>query len=209
MLALHPVPQQRHLLRIAAPVPSRLLVTSRPARCITPASGGACSRVCGIRSCRTTPHRPAVARRLVSFSVSFTGVHRRPPPSVREHRRRSRTVANLSEHISAVLESVLGATPQEFESPILRHLRGGQLLPHDCRHSPISPGLRPMSRRRRHARLRRASLSPLADGMPEPCLAGERRPARTSRTGRQAGAGSSRPARWPGSRPSEEHQTRW
>jgi hypothetical protein len=122
LLALHPVLQQRRLLRIAAPVPSRLLVTSRPARCIRPASGGACSRVCGIRSCRTTPHRPAVARRLTHFSVSFTGVHRRPPPSVREHRRRSRTVANLSEHISAVLESVLGASPQEFESLILRQL---------------------------------------------------------------------------------------
>jgi hypothetical protein len=30
-------------------------------------------------------------------------------------------VADLGERRSALLESVLGATPQEFESPILRH----------------------------------------------------------------------------------------
>jgi hypothetical protein len=35
--------------------------------------------------------------------------------------RRSRTFASGREHWRAVLESVLGATPQEFESLILRH----------------------------------------------------------------------------------------
>jgi hypothetical protein len=37
------------------------------------------------------------------------------------HRRRSRTVENSGERTSAVLEGVLVAAPQEFESLILRH----------------------------------------------------------------------------------------
>jgi hypothetical protein len=50
------------------------------------------------------------------------------PPSGTVHQcslgwclRSSRTVADAGERWSALLESVLGATPQEFESPILRH----------------------------------------------------------------------------------------
>jgi len=45
-------------------------------------------------------------------------VHRRPPGSCS---RSSRTVADAGEHRPTLLESVLGATPQEFEPPILRH----------------------------------------------------------------------------------------
>jgi hypothetical protein len=52
-----------------------------------------------------------------SHSPPSGTVHRRPP---RLCSRRSRTVAAIGERRSALLESVLGATPQEFESPILR-----------------------------------------------------------------------------------------
>jgi hypothetical protein len=51
------------------------------------------------------------------------------PPSATVHRcslrscsRSWRTAADAGERHATVLESVLGATPQEFESPILRHL---------------------------------------------------------------------------------------
>jgi hypothetical protein len=51
------------------------------------------------------------------------------PPSATVHRcslrscsRSWRTAADAGERRATVLESVLGATPQEFESPILRHL---------------------------------------------------------------------------------------
>ena len=60
--------------------------------------------------------------RLVSNVVSFAWVRGRPPRPIRHGRPRSRTVVNPGERGSALLESVLGATPQEFESPILRHL---------------------------------------------------------------------------------------
>jgi hypothetical protein len=53
-----------------------------------------------------------------AHSLPAATVHRRPRAT---HRPRSRTMAALSERGLAVLESVLGATPQEFESPILRH----------------------------------------------------------------------------------------
>ena len=52
-----------------------------------------------------------------SVAGSFTRVRRRPPDA---HPHRPRTLATSSERRPAVLESVLGATPQEFESPILR-----------------------------------------------------------------------------------------
>jgi hypothetical protein len=57
---------------------------------------------------------------LVSNVVSFTPVPHLSlqPPGTTPHR--SRTSAATGEHRSALLESVLGATPQEFESPILR-----------------------------------------------------------------------------------------
>ena len=60
--------------------------------------------------------------RLVSNVVSFAWVRGRPPRPIRHGRPRSRTVVNPGERGSALLESVLGATPQEFESPILHHL---------------------------------------------------------------------------------------
>ena len=50
-------------------------------------------------------------------------VHRRPPTT---HLSSSRTVADPGERWAALLESVLGATPQEFESPILRHADQGK-----------------------------------------------------------------------------------
>ena len=58
---------------------------------------------------------------LVSVSVSFTPsgtVHRCSPRSCL---RSSRTVADAGERGPALLESVLGASPREFESRILRH----------------------------------------------------------------------------------------
>jgi hypothetical protein len=60
--------------------------------------------------------------RLVSNVVSFVWVRRRPPRPIRHNQLRSRTVADLGERWSALLESVLGATPREFESRILRHV---------------------------------------------------------------------------------------
>jgi hypothetical protein len=57
---------------------------------------------------------------LVSVLVSFTPVRRRSPASACSCSRRPRTVVNAGERRAALLESVLGATPQEFESPILR-----------------------------------------------------------------------------------------
>jgi len=57
---------------------------------------------------------------LVSVLVSFTPVRRRSLASACSCSRRPRTVVNAGERRAALLESVLGATPQEFESPILR-----------------------------------------------------------------------------------------
>ena len=55
---------------------------------------------------------------FVSHSPPSGAVHMCPPSG---HRGWSRTVADRRERWSAVLESVLGATPREFESRILRH----------------------------------------------------------------------------------------
>src|SRR5215470_6311353 len=52
---------------------------------------------------------------------SFLHVRGRSPVVTRSCSRGSRTVADAGERHATVLESVLGATPQEFESPILRH----------------------------------------------------------------------------------------
>ena len=54
----------------------------------------------------------------VSNLVSFTGVQRRPAPTAFTATCRSRTVVDLAGRTAADLESVLGATPQEFESLI-------------------------------------------------------------------------------------------
>ena len=59
--------------------------------------------------------------RLVSNMVSFAWVRGRPPRPIRHGQPRSRTAADAGERWSALLESVLGATPREFESRILRH----------------------------------------------------------------------------------------
>jgi hypothetical protein len=68
----------------------------------------------------TTPQgAPGLLSQFLSHSPLTATVHRRPP---RSRSGRSRTVADIGERWPALLESVLGATPQEFESPILRHL---------------------------------------------------------------------------------------
>jgi hypothetical protein len=66
---------------------------------------------------------------VVSVLVSFTPVRRRSPVVTGSGLRSSRTVADAGERRSALLESVLGATPQEFESPILRHADQGKHRP--------------------------------------------------------------------------------
>jgi len=59
---------------------------------------------------------------LVSNVVSFAWVRGYPLSPTRHSQASSRTMVNSGERRAALLESVLGATPQEFESPILRHL---------------------------------------------------------------------------------------
>ena len=60
--------------------------------------------------------------RLVSNVVSFAWVRGCPPRPIRHGQPSSRTVADAGERWPTLLESVLGATPREFESRILRHL---------------------------------------------------------------------------------------
>ncbi len=86
-----------------------------------------------------------------SHSPQSGTVHRRPRAA---HPRRSRTSAATGERRSALLESVLGATPREFESRILRHadLRrcehgaGGQYPPGVLARSQIWSQLRASAR---------------------------------------------------------------
>ncbi len=59
--------------------------------------------------------------RKVSFVVSFACVRWGPPTPTANLGRRSRTVPAWREYRDAHLESVLGETPREFESRILRH----------------------------------------------------------------------------------------
>ena len=73
------------------------------------------------RLSRHTPGQLALARAWAQFwshSSPSAAVHRWSPGSCLGS---SRTVAAAGEHWSALLESVLGATPREFESRILRH----------------------------------------------------------------------------------------
>ena len=58
---------------------------------------------------------------LVPFLVSFSYVLRHPARTTQNRRPRSRTLLTDAERRPTNLESVLGATPQEFESLILRH----------------------------------------------------------------------------------------
>src|SRR5690348_18400840 len=55
---------------------------------------------------------------FLSHSPPSGTVHRPPPGSCSG---RWRTAADAGERWPTLLEGVLGATPQEFESPILRH----------------------------------------------------------------------------------------
>ena len=57
----------------------------------------------------------------VSFVVPVACARGRPPRPIASTHPRSRTVPARRERWGAYLESVLGATPQEFESLILRH----------------------------------------------------------------------------------------
>jgi hypothetical protein len=57
----------------------------------------------------------------VSFVVSFAVIRERPLRPTGHGHPWSRTLPACREREGAHLESVLGATPQEFESPILRH----------------------------------------------------------------------------------------
>jgi hypothetical protein len=57
---------------------------------------------------------------LVSVLVSFASVQHRPRGTGRVEITQVRTVADPGEHTPADLESVLVATPREFESRILR-----------------------------------------------------------------------------------------
>ena len=63
---------------------------------------------------------------LVSVLDSFAWVRGCPLSPIRHSQASPRTVVNPGERGSALLESVLGATPQEFESPILRHADQGK-----------------------------------------------------------------------------------
>ena len=65
--------------------------------------------------------------RLVSFLVSFSYVRLGSPGHSRPCHRRSQTTTH-GEHGPTDLESVLGATLQEFESLILRHPDQGERL---------------------------------------------------------------------------------
>src|SRR5262249_34071608 len=58
-------------------------------------------------------------------AVSFAEIRDRPLRPTGHGHPRSRTDTAWHERWGALLESVLGATPQEFESPILRRLRPG------------------------------------------------------------------------------------
>jgi hypothetical protein len=73
------------------------------------------------RRMRSTLLARGLQVRLGSNVVSFAWVRGRPPRPIRYGQPRSRTVPDPGERRPALLESVLGATPREFESRILRH----------------------------------------------------------------------------------------
>jgi hypothetical protein len=74
---------------------------------------------------------PSLLSQFLSHSPPSGTVHQCPLGSCLCS---SRTVADGGERWPALLESVLGATPREFESPILRHAdlreRPADALPH-------------------------------------------------------------------------------
>jgi len=93
-----------------------------------PAGTGARLSAHEIASTLTGHHLPAADQRARPRNRAWSQMWSHSPPSgcVRRrpraaYPRRSRTVAAIGERRSALLESVLGATPREFESRILRH----------------------------------------------------------------------------------------
>jgi len=152
----------------------------------------------GSTRCRTCRPRcsACIARQMICPAGNGAGPlsqflsHSPPPGSVHRRsrvacQRRSRAVANPGERGPALLESVLGATPQEFESPILRHAdlqeRTGQAPPRLSRHQGLSqflsteiavvPGHRQVSGNQKFAGRRCASCEapcrrPAAPGRP-------------------------------------------
>ncbi len=84
-------------------------------RATWPATYRPAESVSGRRPERVRP--PRVLAQFVSHSLPSGAVHHRPP---RTHSRSSRTVPVPGARRSTVLESVLGASPREFESRILR-----------------------------------------------------------------------------------------
>jgi len=105
--------------------PMRQLSTASPTVAAGPGPGSAPKRS-PRRSPDAAPQRccPGAGRLASCLSFCLTD----SPPSGTVHQCSlgsclcsSRTVADAGERGPALLESVLGATPQEFESPILRH----------------------------------------------------------------------------------------
>src|SRR6516162_8089946 len=89
-------------------------------RCLRPVTA---THAALLRPATRPPHSgsrpwPQAWAQFWAHSSTYGTVHRWSPGSCS---RGSRTVADAGERHATVLESVLGATPQEFESPILRH----------------------------------------------------------------------------------------
>ena len=101
-------PRDRNLAHLGGQIGGPAIVTAGPAPCKPQDEVHAAGS--GLRF------------RLVSDVVSFAWVRGRPPGPTSYGQARSRTGVNPCERWSALLESVLGATPREFESRILRHL---------------------------------------------------------------------------------------
>ena len=76
----------------------------------------------------------------VSVLVSFAAVRRRPRRTGPGRGSRSQTTLTYRERTPTDLESVLGATPQEFESLILRQPHQGLLGPSGYARSQLAAG---------------------------------------------------------------------
>ena len=101
-------------------------------------------------------------------------VHQRSPGA---YPRRLRTVATPGERQSAVLESVLGATPREFESRILRHADPRKYRPRQVQVPMAGHQLIPSAtdaQRAEYAAQLRYALLQLLDGCSEREVRGSR-----------------------------------
>jgi hypothetical protein len=107
---------------------------------------------------------------VVSVLVSYTPVRDRSPRSPGSCPRRSRTAAAGRERRSALLESVLGATPREFESRILRDA-GLRRCEHGAR-AKYPPGV--LARSQFWSQLRVSAQA--VPGVTSRCCAWSRRP---------------------------------